>query len=412
MGEFRKMTADQVPVYLDIAARAYPGMKGLNTPESAARFQAQLEEQISLYGYFQNEQLVGGMFMHDITMNVHGTEVPAGGLGFVAVDLLHKKQGIAKQVVTYFLDHYKNQGAAIAMLYPFRPDFYKKMGFGYGTRKSQYKFTPQSLPRGTSMTHVSYLTEGDKPLVLDCFDRLQKARHGMARKQEFEKRGLFSQQVVVYKQDGVVQGYLAFQFTESGGNMLRNDIFIREMFWETPAALSELLTFLHVQFDQIQYIILPTFEEEFLHVLADPRNGTHNLLFPSVYHESNVQGMGLMYRLIDTGRFFEQQAAHNFGGQTVTVAFDVKDSFYPANHGRVVVEFCEGHAHVQATKAADAADVEVMIDVEYLSSLVMGAVDFDSLYRLGLARVSDERYVKTLDALFYVRKKPVTLAAF
>ena len=92
---------------------------------------------------------------------------------------------------------------------------------------------------------------------------------------------------------------------ERGEDFIRNDIHVRELVYETPAALSELLTFLHTQADQIRTIILETQDEFFHHLLLDPRNDSASLI-PSVFHESNIQGVGIMVRVVDVPGVFRR----------------------------------------------------------------------------------------------------------
>ena len=52
------------------------------------------------------------------------------------------------------------------------------------------------------------------------------------------------------------------------------------------------------------------------------------------------------------------------------------------------------------------------MDVEWFSSLVMGVVDFRSLWTYGLATVSDTTKVGALYRLFHSREKPVMMEEF
>ena len=100
---------------------------------------------INFYGLFNEENLIGGMRLHDFKMNLLNQKIFAGGVGSVAVDLLHKKEKVALEIIKFFIYHYKERGASMALLYPFRPDFYKKMGFGFGTSINQFKIKPCDL---------------------------------------------------------------------------------------------------------------------------------------------------------------------------------------------------------------------------------------------------------------------------
>jgi len=56
--------------------------------------------------------------------------------------------------------------------------------------------------------------------------------------------------------------------------------------------------------------------------------------------------------------------------------------------------------------------VELALNVEWLSSLIMGVVDLRKLWTYGLVEVSDASYVETLDRAFRTHVKPVTIEEF
>jgi predicted acetyltransferase len=61
---------------------------------------------------------------------------------------------------------------------------------------------------------------------------------------------------------------------------------------------------------------------------------------------------------------------------------------------------------------ANAYPVAVEMEIAEFSSLLVGTVGFSSLYRYGLARISDERYVKAIDRAFAVEGKPICMTQF
>jgi len=74
-----------------------------------------------------------------------------------------------------------------------------------------------------------------------------------------------------------------------------------------------------------------------LHFLAkDPRNREPHIFFTS--QESNVLGVGMMYRVLDKEGFI-RKLDHNFNGVSLNVRFNVVDSFLLSNHGSLVVHF-------------------------------------------------------------------------
>ncbi len=86
-------------------------------------------------------------------------------------------------------------------------------------------------------------------------------------------------------------------------------------------ALSELLTFVRSQADQFDRIVYETQDDQFHFLLADPRNGSGNLLM-GLWHEVNTQGTGIMYRVVDVPTLFAELADHDFGAQTCRLRLD------------------------------------------------------------------------------------------
>jgi hypothetical protein len=102
------------------------------------------------------------------------------------------------------------------------PDFYRQMGFGYGTKMGQYRAKPSALPRGPSKANVRYLTQGDKKALVDCYHRSADRTHGMMRKTQHEVNRLFKNpqhRIVGYENDGEIRGYLVFTW-EHGDNII------------------------------------------------------------------------------------------------------------------------------------------------------------------------------------------------
>ena len=416
MSKIRALSAEDFDAFVDIAVNAYPGWR-VSSQEEKERARQRLltthleEPTITAYGLFRDGQLRGGMFLYDFEMNFLGVRSPAGGVGHVAVDLVHKKEHVAKEMITYFLRHYRRRGAPVVLLYVFRPDFYKAMGFGYGTKMNQYRVKPTALPRGPSKAHIRLLEKSDKQSLLDCYNRFMDVTHGMMAKSEHEITRLMTNpehRIVGYEKDGRVSGYLVSAF-KHGESFILNDLVVREFIYENSAALSELLTFLHTQADQVRHIFFTTQDEAFHHLLLDPRNGSPELI-PSVYHESNLQGVGLVYRVIDVPGVFRLLSDRNFDGQTCRLRLTVRDSFLPENAGSTLLSFERGSVRIVDDQPE--YDVEVGLDIAEFSSLLVGTVSFHSLYSYGLADLSDPGYVQVVDRIFAVLDKPMCTTPF
>jgi predicted acetyltransferase len=139
-------------------------------------------------------------------------------------------------------------------------------------------------------------------------------------------------------------------------------------------------------------------------------NGEAPALGPGVvHHETNAQGVGIMYRIIDLASFFQAVAEHNFGDQSLTLQIRCADSFLPENDGALTVRFGEGRPNLAPEARPDA---RISLPVAQLSSLLMGAADFHSLQGYGLAEIDDPTYSDRVHRLFLSSVRPVCLTAF
>lgn len=412
----KKIPKKDLDAYVDIVGKAYPGFNIASSEEKKKTRQRLIrlsrDPTIDHYGFYRGGKLLGGMRVYDFTMNLFSTKVLNGGVGLVAVDLLHKKEKVCKELILYFIQLYKRKGASLVSLYSFRPDFYRKMGFGYGTKINEYNIMPTDLPRGMSKKHISSLKEKDRKSFKECADRYFMRHHGMFRIKEHELDYFFERpeaNTVVYKKGKKILGYLSFVFKKADdGNLLHNNIVIRELVYENRDALSELLTFLNTQGDQVSRVIYPT-QDEFFHFLPfDPRDGSGHII-PVISHQSNTQGIGVMYRVTDAKGIFILLKKHNFNEQDCRLKITLRDSFLPQNTGSFVVHFKDGFPVL----ARDGnSDVEIIMDVADFSSLLMGAVGYKNLFDYGLSDISSERYLDVVHNIFKVESKPICHTIF
>ncbi len=418
MREIRQLAVNDYDQLVPLLRNAFPGTRfalldGRGSLKERFIATQQQDGTTEIYGLFEHNRLLGSMKFHHYMMNVHGTLLNVGGIGLVAVGLLHKKEKVGRDLLTYFMRSFREQKTSIALLYPFRVDFYRKMGFGIGTMVDQYRLHPSSFPNGGSKKQIVEVTESDRELVLDCYHRYVERTHGMIVKTELEARLMFADQdqvIVAYKHDGKVEGYLAFGFKRLNpeDNFSPHDLVVNEFIYETPEALSQLCTFLHSQADQIERVVLETQDEYWQHLLLDPTNDCGNIL-PHAYLASHITGIGAMFRVIDVRQAFADLASHNFGGLSMTVDICIRDQFLPENAGSTIVRFQDGWASVCEGATPDVA---IELDIADFSSLLMGAVPFHRLMQYSAVRVSDERYLEQLDRLFYTPRKPVCMTCF
>jgi predicted acetyltransferase len=411
MQEIKRQSEDDVSHFALMFARAYPGVP-LTNPDELERLRQRMlkahrgDPLSAFYGLYRDGRLVGGMKLYDYRMQFRSARVPTGGLGNVAVDLLHKKEKIARDMVQFFLQHYREKGAPLTALYPFRPDFYRQMGYGYGTTQRAFHFQPLALPRMQGKPNIRYLGASDRSAFNECYLRYLARTHGMIEKTDAELDDLFQSNglhAVGCWHDGELRGYVLFRFRPGAPNhVFINDMVIREMVWETREALNELTAFLSSQSDQIARIVYVTQDPHFHHWLRDPRLALEDVAIPAS-HPMAVDGIGIMYRLVDVRKTFELLQEHDFAGQTLSLRLDVRDDFLPENAGPILVRFDRGRATLPS---GGQQDVVVSLDVREMTSLLMGTADFEALVRYGLADIDDPSRTRDVSRLFGVAQPP------
>jgi predicted acetyltransferase len=416
MDKIKRIPRKDIDYFADIFANAYPGF-GLVTTEQKEKFKKRtlkIQRQdpcVSTHGYYRDGRLIGIMMFYDFVMTFFSTRTLVGGVGQVAVDLAFKRERVCKEMMDYFLHHYRKKKACLTALTPFRPDFYKKMGFGYGAKLCQYSFEPASLPRGGSKKHIQFLGKKDYRAMTACYNRYAEKTHGMIQKHEFEliRYDRPEIKIIGYKEKNSLLGYIVFSFKSAGAdNPLLNNLHIREFIYRNRSVFLELLTFLHTQSDQINRITYGVQDDMFHYLLHDPRDSSDRIMTP-LGHQTNTQGIGIMYRVIDTTRLFDLLKDNNFGNQTCRLKLTINDSFLKENDGSHIVHFYDGRP--QLKKSAE-YDAEIRLDVSDFSSMVIGAVNFKSLYDFGLAEISNDKYIDIVNTIFAAKEKPKTTTQF
>jgi predicted acetyltransferase len=410
MTEIRQLTESELPLYAQIGADAYPGAQ-LSAEQILDRYQRNFaQDHIHFWGLFRDGKLLGGYQHYDFTMTVLDQPLSVGGIGGVAVALLHKKQRVAYHLLQHFVRGCRAKDQPLAWLYPFRPDFYRRMGFGYGTKLNYYRLDPVAFPRQSGMDGLRFATEEDRNALAASYNRYTAVTNGMIRRRVQDFDHFFNKpevRCVAYWEGEQIRGYLSYHFIPVAGNYLSSDMHVRELIYESPSALNKLLAFIHLQFDQTARVVLNTQDEFFTLLLENPLNGSNQLV--NGYHESNTQGIGLMPRVADAQGIFAALGDHNFGGQSVRLCLDLIDDFLPENGGPTILHVRDGQARVVP---GGAWDVTLRLHVRDFSSLLVGAVNLRWLAQTGLADLDDWAYLDTLHRLFLWHQKPICLTGF
>jgi predicted N-acetyltransferase YhbS len=397
-------------------ADAYPIMR-LTTPEALEKFAERIRSGpapgTSDVIAERDGVLVGAMRLYDFEMNVHGRDALTGGVGSVAVSRAHKRQGIARALLAWYLEHYRRRGAPFAILHPFRLDFYRALGFGYGTPAHRFRFTPATLRDDGARGAVRLLGPADYDALCACYERVRAMTHGLiARHRAPTERALADTELryVAVEHDGALRGFMQTNVVNAPDDRLRNrdELLVRDLAYEDETYLAGLLGYLRSQRDQFARVVVESQDAAFYLAASDPRDGSDEAVAPPATHRVATTGLGLMYRILDVEAAFAYlpPASRPF---TLKVVAD--DPFLPAIGGTWTYGFGPAGAP-RSVASAGAPDATLTIGIADLASVVMGSLRLDDVVRLGLANLEPREQLGLVDGAFRAPRPPQCATRF
>lgn len=432
--EIRPLKPEDMDEYIVNYMNAYPAGKDMSEAGAAGykmRNMQSLAEynDVNYYGMFEEGRLIAQMKLIDFDINLFGQMKKATGLMALAVHPLHKKRGAARQMVEFFQNYTVKSGGIVSMLLPFRIDFYRRMGYGCGTRLEEYRIKTVQLPQcpKEKLSGLRLLTLKDIDKVIECYTSFAENNHGrvlkfgeelreMRENEEIQRIGLF--------RNHKLAGYAAFNYVpDSDTNYTLNILDVRELVYDNGDTLLSLLGGLRLQSDLCSTVVIRTGEADFYHLFESPQNISGNYT-DFGFLETNSSYVGTMYKICDIPRFVGETSHRRFPlteASELRVKFDIYDEMHEDTASYDIIFFNDKISECGRWKMADDADlsnsndkndcskeVRVSCRLSDFSALLMGSCEFSSMFRLGLADISDEHYVSVLDSIFHCEQKPFT----
>jgi len=430
----RPLGPENIEDYLTIYLDSYPAFKDIGDEGRAAKRSVVLssmekDENIHFTGLFEDDELIATMKIIDFQMNISGKMKPATGLMALGVHPLHKKKGAALDMVKYFEDYTVRSGAVIALLLPFRIDFYKKMGYGFESRLYEYRLPTSALPECRDMADMRFLSSEDMDEILRCHAAYVRNNHGMIDKFPDEIRDMEEdtaiRRVGYIGHDGkTLRGYVAYHYeSNSPVNYTLNRIEVSELTYDAPETLIHLLGFLRMQEDQDQEVVLRTGEEDFYHLLEDPADVSGNYVDFGCL-QTNIATINVMHKIIDPKYFVSETGYRRFGPGHAVVRFRCADAFSGEEIYDIRFTDDSNHRFSNWSVAVDDDDPEVEICCSKgdMASLFMGSCSLAAMVRLGVMKVcdlserslsdNDTQLIESLDRRFHYMQKPFSNTDF
>lgn len=395
--KMRELRESDLMEYAVLYRSAYPGA-GYNNDMAydALRKRLELHDQRTLVAEDESGRILGGLTLIDYTIYQNYNRLNMCGVGSVCVALDAKKQGVARFMMEEALGEMVRNDVPVSILYPFRHDFYQKMGWGQVGEVKEFKFAPASLPTYPERKYVRRYHEGDLAGIKRCYDDFARSMNCMGQRPDYnwERRLIARPDWFVYEEDGEIQGYLHIAFKKRDSSFLVNDIVVQELIYTSQRAYFGLLGFLASQFDQIESIYYYTRRNDpFHHLLKEPRR--ENEIFNRLYHFSQKVGLSWMFRVINVPKALESRL--NYRGANLDVTFEIEDSFVPANCGCYTLILRDGKPQVNR---GEGAPFRIHTDISTFSQMFVNYLTLQEAVQLGRAAVNDPAVVTMLDKAF------------
>ena len=279
-------------------------------------------------------RMAGAFRAYDLTLHLFGHPFPTLGLAAVAVHPSFRRMGVGGALCRAALRLGRERGDLLSALYPFRVDYYARLGFTLAGEFHRYRFPPASLPLFPGWERIRMLVPDERiPRIPRFYASLLPRLHGVAHRTPAMWEFLKEEETQVWGlgsrdgEDGELEGYMVTDShprRRGRGAELR----VRELLVEDADGYRAFLGWLSAQRDQWTEIIYDALPGERLQqVLSHPRlpgTGTgRGLWFPSA-----TILRGPMLRIL---RLPDVLARLGFREGAV---LDVRDAEFPENSGR------------------------------------------------------------------------------
>lgn len=417
MNEIRILGKTDAPSMADLMVNAYPGFDiGENSrshTENWVRAILDRGAEDFMAGTFDayGKQIAGVRVLTG-PINVRMKEKKAIGLGALCVDLLHKKEKVALNLLIWAFNEGRKNGAALAVLDPFDIGFYKKMGCGLGAMFHQFWIPPERFPSHGDKRLLRELTLKDLREIKIYYDRYFKNHSGVIKLKDYEIVDILKNCKVVLGcyQENHLTGIMCIRFERSGFEYLfKTNMVVEEMLFDDGKTLLAFSTFINQQSDQAGFVRLRS-QHRNTEFFFDNPGSDDNSTFSTRKIEIHRTGNGMMYRILDLGKLLDTLELPKWIENDFVLKLEVKDNLMEVNNGAWYIYNMEGKSTV--TREERDFSVGIKIEVDDLASLLMGSVSLFALVQMGRTELDRPDYLKDLDQVFYYPELPICLSRF
>lgn len=207
--------------------------------------------------------VVAHAFLFELEVFFGGRAVKTAGIATVGIAPEARGRGLATHLIAAVEAEARARGDALAMLYPYRQGFYRKLGYASVAPYSWVDSSPRAIPhawvedaRRTPLGSLRAPVAGDMDPIRACYLRAAKRSTGLLVRPDalWERRLLDDRRhVIVLARDREIRGYIAFHHVQ-GEPHADIELRVDELIADDDDARRILFGALGMQRDQVRAV--------------------------------------------------------------------------------------------------------------------------------------------------------------
>jgi predicted acetyltransferase len=330
------------------------------------------------------DNIVANITLNSFSATIRGSDMIINGVGAVATEPTHRRQGMIKSLFETSFLNMKDKGEFFSMLDPFNIEFYRKLGYANAETMMQYRFTPSNIIqlKIPSSIHIREAVKGDNKILMDLQRNLnQNGSRVYLTPKSIEER-IKSHNCYIIEENGKPAGWFKLYFFRDKTNIDWSEqtltmIVSLTFFYNNYIVLNAMFDFLGKFDKQVKKIRLNSSQEV----------PVANYIKDRYALETLVRG-SMMVRIIDLEKYCNSIKIPN--SATEPVVMTLVDGNCPWNSG--TYEFIPENGKL-IVKETD-SDPEITVNDQQLSRMIGGLNSVKTLQQIG-----------TIDCTFEVANK-------
>ncbi len=324
-----------------------------------------------------NGRIVGGLRVCTLSASRGSAVLRCGGIAMVGVSPACRQRGVGRAMMSWSLERMHADGFHLSSLHPFRPSYYRALGWECAGSRVAIRCPNHRLPRTDGRLEARRVAPEDWQLLEGAYGAFASRYSGMsARDSHRWKRAMrrVALDPLVFAVGEPVEAYAILELS----NKYWADEVVRELVWSTPAGYRSILSVLSgIAINKSTL----TWEE--------PADGPFRSAWVDQGVEVTLQ-RPLMYRAVNVPAALaalEPEAAGEF-------SILVDDPQLPANRGPWRVAFGRDGVDVEPC-----SDSEIEINIRHFSQALLGEPSLRALVDHGFVVVKSDRAAAAAAAL-------------